>query len=31
MINFIYASGHLAYKLIEDTAKTNTEIKYLRL
>ena len=31
MINFIYASGYLAYKLIGDTTKTNTEIKYLRL
>ena len=31
MINFIYASGYLAYKLTGDTAKTNTEIKYLRL
>ena len=31
MINFIYMSGYLAYKLIVDTAKTNTEIKYLRL
>ena len=24
MINFIYMSGYLAYKLIGDTAKTNT-------
>ena len=31
MINFTYASGYLAYKLIGDTAKTNTEIKYVRL
>ena len=31
MINFIYMSGYLAYKLTGDTTKTNTEIKYLRL
>ena len=27
IINFIYVSGYLTYKLIGDTTKTNTEIK----
>ena len=31
IINFIYVSGYLAYKLTGDTTKTNTEIKCLRL
>ena len=31
IINFIYVSGYLAYKLIGDTTNTNTEIKCLRL
>ena len=31
IINFVYVSGYLAYKLIGDTTNTSTEIKYLRL
>ena len=31
IINSIYVSGYLAYELIGDTAKTDTEIKCLRL
>ena len=30
IINSIYVSGYLAYKLIGDTTKTDTEIKCLR-
>ena len=29
-MNFIYVTGYLAYKLIGDTTKTNTEIKCLK-
>ena len=31
IINSIYVSGYLAYKLIGDTTKTDTEIKCLSL
>ena len=31
IINFVYVSGYLAYKLIGDTTNTSTEIKCLRL
>ena len=31
ILNSIYVSGYLAYKLIWDTTKTDTEIKCLRL
>ena len=31
IINSIYVSGYLTYKLIWDTTKTDTEIKFLRL
>ena len=31
IINSIYMSGYLAYKLIADTTNTNTEVKCLRL
>ena len=31
IINFIYVSGYLAYKLTGDTTRTSTEIKCLRL
>ena len=31
IINFIYVSGYLAYKLIGETTKPNTEIKCLSL
>ena len=31
ILNSIYVSGYLAYNVIGDTTKTNTEIKCLRL
>ena len=30
LINFIYVTGYLAYKLTGDTTKTNTEMKCLK-